>query len=57
MTPAIVIAKLVTFEMSYEMGQEEASSSSKGKALTCSEKEDEEQASWDKLKLKLLKWR
>ena len=38
MTPAIVIAKLVTFEMSREMGQEEASSSSKGKALTCSEK-------------------
>ena len=37
MTPAIVIAKIVAFEMSRKMGQE-ASSSSKGKALTCSEK-------------------
>ena len=38
MTPAIVIGKIVTFEISRKMGQEEASSSSKGKALTCSEK-------------------
>ena len=46
MTPAIVIGKIVAFEMSCKMGQEEASSSSKGKALTCSEKkEDEGQAS------------
>ena len=38
MTPAIVIGRIVAFEMSCKMGQEEASSSSKGKALTCSEK-------------------
>ena len=38
MTPTIVIGKIVAFEMSRKMGQEEASSSSKGKALTCSEK-------------------
>ena len=38
MTPAIVTGKIVAFEMSHEMGQEEASSSSKGKALTYSEK-------------------
>ena len=38
MTPDIVIDKLVTFEMSRKMGQEEASSSSKGTALACSEK-------------------
>ena len=38
MTPGIVIGKLVAFEMSRKMGQEEASSSSKGKALACSEK-------------------
>ena len=38
MTPAIIIGKIVAFEMSYKMGQEEASSSSKGKALVCSEK-------------------
>ena len=38
MTPAIVIGKIVAFEMSRKIGQEEASSSSKGKALTCSEK-------------------
>jgi hypothetical protein len=38
MTPAIVIGKIVAFEMSCKMGQEEASSSSKGKALACSEK-------------------
>jgi U3 small nucleolar RNA-associated protein 14 len=37
MTPAIVIGKLVAFEMSFKMGQEEASSSSKGVVLTCSE--------------------
>ena len=37
MTPAIVIGKIVAFEMSRKMGQEEASSSSKGKALACSE--------------------
>ena len=37
-TPAIVIGKIVAFEMSRKMGQEETSSSSKGKALTCSEK-------------------
>ena len=34
----IVIGKIVVFEMSRKMGQDEASSSSKGKALTCSEK-------------------
>ena len=46
MTLGIVIGKLVTFEMSRKMGQEEASSSSKGKALACSEKKkDEGQAS------------
>ena len=46
MTPTKVICKIVAFEMSRKMGQEEASSSSKGKALTCSEKkEDEGQAS------------
>ena len=39
MTPAIVIGKIVAFEMSRKMGQEKASSSSKGKALACSEKE------------------
>ena len=38
MTPAIVNGKIVAFEMSHKMGQEEASSSSKGKALACSEK-------------------
>ena len=38
MTPAIVIGKIVAFDMSQKMGQEEASSSSKGKALACSEK-------------------
>ena len=38
MTPAIVIGKIVAFEMSRKMGQEEAYSSSKGKALACSEK-------------------
>ena len=38
MTPAIVIGKIVAFEMSRKMGQEEASSSSKDKALACSEK-------------------
>ena len=38
MTPAIVIGKIVAFEMSRKMGQDEASSSSKGKALACSEK-------------------
>ena len=38
MTLAIVIGKIVAFEMSRKMGQEEASSSSKGKALACSEK-------------------
>ena len=38
MTPAIVIGKIVAFKMSREMGQDEASSSNKGKALTCSEK-------------------
>ena len=38
MTLAIVIGKIVAFEMSCKMGQEEASSSSKGKALACSEK-------------------
>jgi hypothetical protein len=37
-TPAIAIDKIVAFEMSHKMGQEEASSSSKGKALGCSEK-------------------
>ena len=37
MTTAIVIGKIVTFEMSHKMGHEEASSSSKGKALACSE--------------------
>ena len=38
MTLVIVIGRIVAFEMSWKMGQEEASSSSKGKALTCSEK-------------------
>ena len=38
MTPGIVIGKIVPFEMSRKMGQEEASSSCKGKALICSEK-------------------
>ena len=38
MTPAIVIGKIVAFEMSHKMGQKEASSSNKGKALACSEK-------------------
>ena len=39
MTPTIVIGKIVAFEISRKMGQEEASSSSKGKgiALTCGE--------------------
>jgi hypothetical protein len=37
MTLAIFIGKLVEFEMSCKMGQEEASSSSKGIALTCGE--------------------
>ena len=36
-TPAIVIGKIVAFEISCKMGQEEASSSRKGKALACSE--------------------
>ena len=38
MTPVIAIGKIVAFKMSRKMGQEEASSSSKGKALACSEK-------------------
>ena len=38
MTLGIVIGKIVAFEMSRKMGQDEASSSSKGKALACSEK-------------------
>ena len=38
MTPAIVVGKIVAFEMSQNMGQEEALSSRKGKALACSEK-------------------
>ena len=38
MTPAIVIGKTVAFEISCKMGQEEASSWSKGKALACSKK-------------------
>ena len=38
MTLAIVIGKIVAFEMSWKMGQKEALSSSKGKALACSEK-------------------
>ena len=38
MTLAIVIDKIVAFEISRKMGQEEASSSRKGKALACSEK-------------------
>ena len=38
MTSTIVVGKIVAFEMSRKMGQEEASSSSKGKALACSEK-------------------
>ena len=38
MTPAIVIGKIVAFEMSCKMGHEEAPSSSKDKALACSEK-------------------
>ena len=38
MTLAIIIGKIVAFEMACKMGQEEASSSSKGKALSCSEK-------------------
>ena len=37
MTLAIIIGKLVTFEMSCKMGEEEASTSSKGIALTCDE--------------------
>jgi hypothetical protein len=35
MTPAIVIDKLVVFEMPHKMGQEETTSSSKNIALTC----------------------
>ena len=38
MTPGIVIGKIVAFEISWKMDQEKASSSSKGKALACSEK-------------------
>ena len=38
MTPTIVIGKIMAFEMSRKMGQGEASSSSKGKALAYSEK-------------------
>ena len=38
MIPGIVIGKLVAFEMSHKMGKDEASSSSKGKDLACSEK-------------------
>ena len=45
MTPPIVIGKIVSFEMSCKMSKEEASSSSKGKALACSEKKDKGQAS------------
>jgi hypothetical protein len=37
MSLAIVIGKLVAFEMSRKMGQEEASSSNKGNALPCDE--------------------
>ena len=44
MTLGIVIGKIVAFEMSRKMGQEEVSSSSKGKALICSEKKEEGQA-------------
>jgi len=35
--PATVIGKIVAFEMSRKINQEEAASSSKGKALACSE--------------------
>ena len=38
MTPVIVIGKIVAFEMSRKMGQDKASSLSKGKALACCEK-------------------
>ena len=38
MIPTIVIGKIVVFERSWKMDQEEASSLSKGKALACSEK-------------------
>ena len=38
MTPSIVIGKIMAFEISRNMGQDEASSSSKGKALASSEK-------------------
>ena len=38
MTPAIVIGKIVAFEMSRKIGQEEASLSSKGKDLACGKK-------------------
>ena len=38
MTPATVIGKLVAYEMSCKMGQEEASSSRKDHALTCDER-------------------
>jgi len=37
MTPAILIGKLVAYEMSRKMGQEEATSSNKATALTCDE--------------------
>jgi len=37
MTPALVVGKIVAFEMSRKMGQEEASSSIKIIALTCDE--------------------
>jgi len=37
MTPALVVGKIVTFEMSQKMGQEEASSLIKIIALTCDE--------------------
>ena len=37
MTPRLVIGKLVAFEMSWKMGQEEVASLSKSIALTCDE--------------------
>jgi hypothetical protein len=58
MTPAILIGKLVAFEMSCKMGQEEASSSSKCIALTCGEqkqmkgKQSQAQAQAPQVKLK-----
>jgi hypothetical protein len=52
MVPALVIGKIVAFEMSHKMGEEEEPTSSKPYAFACDEhKKDERQEEDSKLKL------